>query len=619
MSSKARKKKQNRIDSKKELYGMIPLFLIVAVVPLILYIKQVVLNDPGNLYWDGNDTHYDIFSYYKMVWLLVFTVVGIISFFLTRSENPFKIKEKEYIRYYIPMCVFILMALLSAAFSEYKAVAFNGFLDRFEGFYVLAAYIIIMFMAMNGLREERTIKVFFTCLFTSAFIIIFLGSLQLFGIDYFKWDFVTKIITPSSLGIQLNAAFPERTVFSTLYNPNYVGSYVALIIPAAIVFLVYVKKLWQKIGLFLVLILAAISGIGSKSSAGLVGVAVSVLVLLVMFRRKIWNHKVISAVVLVLAIATTVGLNNYTEGALATRLAEMITLEEKSTTRRAGFEDINDITMDNESVQIKTDSGTLQILNKGVIVLLDENDTKLAFTQTATTPEKLEENPDRHNSVISIDNDRFKDIKLYIYDNRGLIRINNGDKRVFEVTVTEAGLINTPNSSYSNRWMAYRDGRTIESIGFEDYERLGSGRGYIWSRSLPLLKDTIILGNGPDTFAINFPQYDYLGKIENLRNGGIFVDKAHNSYLQTALNTGIISLLALLVIYIQYIVSSIKIYIKGEFEGLLPYAGMACFTAVCGYLATAFFNDSVVSVAPVFWALLGAGIGINLMVKRSIP
>jgi len=44
-------------------------------------------------------------------------------------------------------------------------------------------------------------------------------------------------------------------------------------------------------------------------------------------------------------------------------------------------------------------------------------------------------------------------------------------------------------------------------------------RGYIWSRSLPLLRNTILVGYGPDTFAMNFPQHDIAGKVKAYPKG----------------------------------------------------------------------------------------------------
>jgi len=131
------------------------------------------------------------------------------------------------------------------------------------------------------------------------------------------------------------------------------------------------------------------------------------------------------------------------------------------------------------------------------------------------------------------------------------------------------------------------------------------------------LKNTVLAGFGPDNFPMHFPQYDYLNKLRFYETGGIYVDKPHNMYLQIAVNTGIISLLAVLAIFIMYFVSSIRLYIKEKFESFLPVAGLACFAAFCGYAVTGFFNDSVVSVAPVFWTLLGLGIGINVKLSAE--
>ncbi|GAB6100352.1 hypothetical protein JCM16358_22310 [Halanaerocella petrolearia] len=45
--------------------------------------------------------------------------------------------------------------------------------------------------------------------------------------------------------------------------------------------------------------------------------------------------------------------------------------------------------------------------------------------------------------------------------------------------------------------------------------------------------------------------------------------------------------------------------------------GVGVFTAFIAYVITGLFNDSVISVAPVFWSLLGIGISINLQLQES--
>lgn len=140
---------------------------------------------------------------------------------------------------------------------------------------------------------------------------------------------------------------------------------------------------------------------------------------------------------------------------------------------------------------------------------------------------------------------------------------------------------------------------------------MGSGRGYIWSRSIPLLRDTWFLGHGPDTYAMYFPQQDAVGKLMYLGSTHKIVDKPHNIYLQQAINTGIISLLALLVLWGGYLLQSLIIYWQSDFKDWKARAGVAIMAAVAAYLVTGFFNDSVISVAPVFWILLGTGISLN--------
>jgi len=155
----------------------------------------------------------------------------------------------------------------------------------------------------------------------------------------------------------------------------------------------------------------------------------------------------------------------------------------------------------------------------------------------------------------------------------------------------------------------------VPSWGFKGKEKMGSARGYIWSRSIPLLKDTLLLGRGPDTFAIYFPQNDYVGKLIAYNTSGMIVDKAHNLYLQTALQTGVLSLVALLTVFVIYIANSLKIYSKSNFNSFYEKTGLGIFLGITGYLSAGFFNDSVVSVAPIFWILLGIGISINLKLK----
>jgi O-antigen ligase len=160
--------------------------------------------------------------------------------------------------------------------------------------------------------------------------------------------------------------------------------------------------------------------------------------------------------------------------------------------------------------------------------------------------------------------------------------------------------------------------RKAASWGFKDRERLATNRGYLWSRTIPLLKDSIFLGNGSDTFALCFPQQDYVAKLKYYANPYMIADKPHNMYLQIAMNTGIVSLICVLIIFISYIVTSIKIIFNNNRTTVYSTLSLAAFLGNTAYMVTALFNDSLVSVAPVFWIMLGVGYAVNFVVTRPV-
>ncbi len=96
------------------------------------------------------------------------------------------------------------------------------------------------------------------------------------------------------------------------------------------------------------------------------------------------------------------------------------------------------------------------------------------------------------------------------------------------------------------------------------------------------------------------------------------VTKPHCLYLQTAVQTGVPSLIALLLFFIFYIVSSFTIYWKHNYEGYLPKIGVAILASSIGYMILALTNDSCVATSPIFFALIGIGLGINYRLKKDI-
>jgi hypothetical protein len=115
-----------------------------------------------------------------------------------------------------------------------------------------------------------------------------------------------------------------------------------------------------------------------------------------------------------------------------------------------------------------------------------------------------------------------------------------------------------------------------------------------------------------------FPQNDFNSKLKYFNTPYIMVDKPHNIYLQIAINTGVISLIAFLVFVIWFIINALRLYIKPKAINTYYIAGVSCVTAVVGFLVAGLANDSIIGVSAVFWILLGLGIACNRLYSKSI-
>ena len=125
----------------------------------------------------------------------------------------------------------------------------------------------------------------------------------------------------------------------------------------------------------------------------------------------------------------------------------------------------------------------------------------------------------------------------------------------------------------------------IKTISTTSVEQIGSGRLKIWKNSIPLVKKYWLIGCGLDNFKNAYP---------NL--GNYKVDKAHNVYLQISITNGIPALILFLTLLYTAFLKGIKY--KNNF--LIPI-----YMAFIGYSIQAFFNISVVDVAPYYFIIIG--------------
>ncbi len=166
------------------------------------------------------------------------------------------------------------------------------------------------------------------------------------------------------------------------------------------------------------------------------------------------------------------------------------------------------------------------------------------------------------------------------------------------------------NMYFRNRLFSlYQDSSTLMRGTEEEYLKTGSNRTFIFLHTLPLLGEDPLWGSGLDTFAEVFPQEKY----QEHNNTRKVVDKAHNEYLQLGVTAGLPALLSYLLFLFLIMKKGISnLYKKDPLQ-------LGLFLALVAYLIQAFGNISVVSVAPVFWFILGLNIVYNFKIISEQP
>lgn len=582
------------------------LFIITAIVPFI--VKMVQLHPRDDEYgvvraqWDVADA----FSYYKMSVIMILAVL-LAVYALTDmwGRQPKKaIKKPEN---FIPLA-FLILCFLSALVSPHKTVAFYGASERFEGFWMWAAYMLLFIEARVFIEDRRCLAVLTAAFCVGAFLVGTVGFLQLIGKNPYESETVARLVMGDIKG-----GFTMRfsSVFSTLYNPNCVGIFTGMLCPFFLTagIAAPIKK-WYKY-VFLVLFALMLANLfGCESVGGFLGIAAGLgfaaLAAALYFVKKTGKKGLIAAVAVLgcLAAAAVIILSGNNKIAEKVDVIRQTVKNPASAESPFFFKKIAIGGQNGHTAIITTQTGDIEIT-------VEDGNKKIEFTADGVTQNVP--------LVPAVPESGFAE--AYTCNIPGLV--------TSALSMTENGFMQFKGGdgqkSFTSFYFDISDGDLVftdmfsspidldkkyPSVGFEGMERLGSNRGYIWSRSIPLLSKNILIGAGPDCYVFEFPQKDVLSKLEILGNPNVIIDKPHSFYLQVAINTGLVSLLLLIALFAVYIVNTLRAVLKST-DNMLTGLRIGAAAGVIGYLATVTTTDSVVCVSPLFWVLLGLGFAVN--------
>ena len=559
----------------------VPLYIIAAGLPLITYFHIQYIQF-GDFAWFPNQTTWtDFFLYGKSrcvhflgLFMAIFLLIGAV-----RKKNA------RFEREWLLVLLYGILQLISAFSSAYPQQSFFGGIEQYESVWVLLGYLMIGCYAYQCIIYSESPEKIMTALFLGVFLSCILGFAQLLQHDFWETGLGKQLLIPQAYAelrenLRFNFAQGDwEPVYLASYNPNYAGIYLLMILPCIF--------LWKNKYKWILGIIVTICMIGTMSKTVIFTAIILIVLCVILFRKillqihKIWKVMLV-LLTFVFGIVSVIVSGNEADVSDEMLLQEVIC--EKDYVR---------ITYQGETIRMRDvpqyDGGV-----KYEICYEDGSHVALKWNEKSGELEPYAEN---------LHGLRFK---VYQKDDISYIMFRYGD-----IPFRFTNDVGTGKYEYVSINGKTDELLTAETVGNLSEEFI-NGRGYIWNRTLAVVSDNMLLGTGPDTFLPEFPQDDYVIR-SNL--GHTFftqiLTNAHSLYMHMAMQTGIPSLLCYVGFVLIYLKKSWKLY-SGKMEYcFMEKMGIGIFLGVTGYLICGLTFASSVCTTPIFWLLLGLGIGIN--------
>lgn len=516
--------------------------------------------------------------------------------------------KTTFLKRYWPILAYILLVIASAVFAVNKSAALHGEFGQGEPLYVLLGYGMIALNVPLVVRREKDLKVILAAFMSGVFVVSLYGVLQACKIEPSEWKPMQYLFLSAAQRSQgkIQMSFEKGRVTSTLYNPNYLGPYVALVLPIILTFFFVSKKLWQKLAAMVICVSLIICLVFSGSKTGVI-ICVGVFAFMILFAFRTWVGILLKrwyiAIPAILAVILAGKLIiDYVPEANPQRIINALTINE-----------------DNYKLQgIDTTGDCAKIIYK-------DSTYEFRFSK---------ENEETVVNVVE-DGDFLEPLLLNgLNKYYNAFQTHNGDRisaEVFEYSKGREGVklnvagyelrfsnqVTPGNYQIVNPYDCMDESIILGGI-FKNHKSFASGRGYSWSHFLPVSLKYAFIGAGPDNypFAVYATGDDYAYKVSSF-NETLFFSRPHNLFIQMWVNTGLLSLVMFLFFVGWYIVDCFKTYFNKKLTYYLEFIGIACMAGIVGFLGNGIANDSLPCLTPLYWAILGCGIVVNEIVKRT--
>lgn len=183
----------------------------------------------------------------------------------------------------ISLILLLLSQILSTITSIDKYTSVFGFPSRLNGGVLsLFAYIIIFACAQVNFSKIDAKKLLMTLVFTAL-------AVSLWGIPgHFDRDPSCLVLTGQlTSGCWQKEFNPKTRIFSTLGQPNWLASYLVILLPISLVFILYSKRNSQKYFFAITSVVIFWAIILTNSRSGLLGMAASLILLTLLLSKNV--------------------------------------------------------------------------------------------------------------------------------------------------------------------------------------------------------------------------------------------------------------------------------------------------------------------------------------------
>ncbi|MBQ6844477.1 MAG: O-antigen ligase family protein [Agathobacter sp.] len=574
------KQKQQKTKIKKQPFNdlLLPIIITLCVLPFTVYLAEY---DYGFSQYNWHSDYsiiQDFYTYYRQIFLLVIAAFMLI---ILAFRLPLYKEQTKNFKIFYPLFGYSILVLISSLFSiNYKA-SWIGNGISIETAFVLIGYVLIGFYTYQ-IMTKTDYQSILRGIYIMFIPMSIVGWFQVFKHDLLNYEWMQKIVMSEELfdmyGGDISDVFSGNNVFLTLYNPNFAAIFLVMFICVFFVLTIYASDKKSRIinGLFLAdaLILCWFT----YTRAALVGLAIAFIAFVLCIRKNDKMRLLKYILPSIAAILIVFFVYDFaTGGKYINRL-----IDEKKETQ------LDSILTTERGVEI-TYKDELYILtlaeDKSSVILMDESETIIPTECTKDDELILPFATDAFATYMDLDG---LPCILTLLEDTTLVFTYDDDSYY-----------------YFTDWGKFDSMTDIAHVDFHGLESMGSGRIYIWSRILPLLPNYIFIGSGPDTFAEVFPQNDYVGKMIYADDPARIIERAHNDYLMRWIQTGLLSLMCLLVFYGCFIKKCFHYYKQNTIQTTSDKLGFGCFLGCIGYLACSLFSDSTLYTTPTFYVFIG--------------